>query len=145
MNAPLSKKVNTMSKSNKGNIAAVEQTNDKAVETVSFDKVFSAIPVKEHRTFNESDFAKVADLSFPATYAEVREFVKPYGANELFALCMKSGRTEVARVAKLYLDGVTDPHLHKSAMTGLKSAAGGKTDYFAGCLTYALLHFKKSS
>lgn len=132
-----------MKNSNKGNIEVVEKTNVEAVETVTYEKAFALIPAKEHRTFNEAEFAKVADLSFPADYAGVVELVKSLGANELFALCTKSGKKEVERVAKLFVDNA--PNLRPSAASGLKSASGGKTAYYAGCLTYAILSFKKHS
>ena len=132
-----------MKNSNKGNVEVVENTSVEAVVNTSFEEAFAAIPAKEHRTFNEAEFAKVADLSFPADYAGVVELVKALGPNEIFALCTKSGKKEVERVAKLFIDNATN--LRPSAVNGLKSASGGKTAYFAGCLTYSILSFKKNS
>lgn len=132
-----------MKNSNKGNVAVAEKTNVEVVENATYEKVLALIPAKEHRTFNEAEFAKVADLSFPATYAEVCEFVKPLGPNELFALCTKSGRKEVERVAKLFRDNA--PNLRPSTVLGLKMISGGKTATYAGRLTSAILSFKKNS
>ena len=132
-----------MKNSNKGNVEVVKAAVEEAVATSAFEQAVAAIPAKEHRAFNEAEFAKVADLSFPADYAGVVDLVKALGPNEIFALCTKSGRKEVERVAKLFIDNATD--LRPSAVAGLKSASGGKTAYFAGCLTYSLLSFKKHS
>ena len=132
-----------MSNSKKGNVVVAEKTNVEVVENATYEKVLALIPAKEHRTFNEAEFAKVADLSFPADYAGVVEFVKPLGANELFALCTKSGRKEVERVAKLFRDNA--PNLRPSTVLGLKMVCGGKTTTYAGRLTSAILSFKKNS
>ena len=135
-------KVKIMSKpSKKGKGAVVETVVEEAVVVAAFEQAIAAIPDKEHRTFNESEFAKIADIQFPDTYEEVVDLVKTLGSNEIFALCTKVGKQEVTRVAKLFLDNAKD--LRPSAVAGLKSASGGKTAYFAGCLTYSLLSFKK--
>ncbi len=132
-----------MSNSKKANVAVAEKTNVEVVENAAYEKVLALIPSNEPRSFNEAEFAKVADLSFPADYAGVVELVKSLGANELFALCTKSGRKEVERVSKLFIDNAAN--LRPSAVQGLKSASGGKTAKYAGCLTYAILSFKKNS
>ena len=131
-----------MKTSNKGKVEVVENTSVEAVEHTSFEEAFAAIPANEHRTFNEAEFAKVADLNFPADYAGVVDLVKALGPNEIFALCTKSGRKEVERVAKLFSENATG--LRSSAEQGLKSVLGGKTVKFAGCLTYAILSFKRN-
>lgn len=131
-----------MKTSNKGKVAVVENTSVEAVVNTSFEKAFAAIPANEHRTFNEADFAKIADLSFPADYAGVVELVKALGPNEIFALATKSGKKEVERVSKLFFDNAKN--LRSSAVQGLKSASG-KSAKFAGSLTYAILSFKKNS
>jgi len=125
--------------SNKGNVEVVKAAVEEAVATSAFEQAVAAIPAKEHRAFTESEFAKIADIQFPDTYAEVVDLVKTLGSNEIFALCTKVGKQEVTRVAKLFLDNAKD--LRPSAVAGLKSASGGKTAYFAGCLTYSLLSF----
>ena len=132
-----------MNNSKKGNVAVAEKTNVEVVENATYEKALALIPANEHRTFTEAEFGKVADLSFPADYAGVVDLVKALGPNEIFALCTKSGRKEVERVAKLFIDNATD--LRPSALQGLKSASGGKTAKYAGCLTYAILSFKKNS
>jgi hypothetical protein len=135
-------KVKTMKKpSNKGNVEAVETAVEEAVTVSTFEQAVAAIPAKERRTFNESEFAKIVDIQFPNTYEEVVGLVKTLGSNEIFALCIKVGKQEVVRVAKLFLENADN--LRPSAVAGLKSASGGKTAYFAGCLTYSLLSFKK--
>jgi hypothetical protein len=85
-------KVKTMKKpSKKGKVEAVETAVEEAVAASTFEQAVAAIPAKERRTFNESEFAKIVDIQFPNTYEEVVDLVRTLGSNEFWTVILSTG------------------------------------------------------
>ena len=126
------KKSNTVENSNEV-VASIESS----VALPGYEETLALVPAKEHREFSQDDFKVIVDKAFPDTVDGVLELAKTLSHGALFALATKSGKAECTRVAKLFLE--SELSLRASAIAGLKSAACGKSEYFAGCLTYSLI------
>lgn len=132
------KKSNIVENSNEV-VAAIESS----VALPTYEETLALVPAKEHREFSLEDFNAIVDKTFPATVEEVIELAKTLSHGGIFALATKSGKAECMRVAKLFIE--SDRQLRASAIAGFKSAAGGKSEYFAGCLAYGLISAIKNS